>query len=308
MGRRHRKSTVHGWLVLDKPLGMSSNQALSRLKRIFDCPKAGHAGTLDPLASGLLPVALGEATKTVPFIVDAAKIYRFDAVWGARTATDDLEGEIVAESASRPTAEEIDRLLPRFVGRIAQVPPAYSAIKVAGERAYARARSGEAVEMAEREVDIHRLERLGTATADERLERTTLECDCGKGTYIRAIARDLGAALGCQGHVGALRRLRVGPFMEADMVTFEIIEAAAEHGADGLTRLLRPLEVALTGMTKITLRADDAATLARGQPALLRGRDAPLVHGPVCVMCEGRAVAIGEGDGGRIHPRRIFQY
>ena len=305
MARKRRKATVHGWIALDKPLGLSSNAALSRLKRLFDCPKAGHAGTLDPLATGMLPVAFGEATKTVPFIVDTRKTYRFEAVWGARTSTDDLEGEIVAASDKRPALPQIDAVLPAFTGTIRQVPPQYSAIKIGGERAYALARGGEDVEIPEREVDVFSLRRVG---GDALEERTLFECDCGKGTYIRALARDIGEALGCHAHVGMLRRLRVGPFLETDMVTLEEIEAAADDGPDELARLVKPLDAALTDMPCVNVSLDDAATIARGQPVLLRGRDAPVIHGNVCVMCEGRAIAIGEGSGGLIHPRRVFQY
>ena len=307
MSRKRRKATVHGWIALDKPLGLSSNAALGRLKRLFDCPKAGHAGTLDPLATGMLPVAFGEATKTVPFIVDGSKTYRFEAVWGVRTSTDDLEGEAVGTSEKRPALSEIDATLPAFIGTIRQVPPQYSAIKIGGERAYKLARSGEDVEMPSREVEIHDLRRIDDG--DDRLvERTTFDCDCGKGTYIRAIARDLGEAMGCHAHVGMLRRLRVGPFHEAAMVTFEEIEAAAEKGPQALASLVQPLESALTDMPRVEVGFDDAATLRRGQPILLRGRDAPVVHGPVCVMCDGVAVALAEGAGGQIHPRRVFQY
>jgi tRNA pseudouridine55 synthase len=307
MGRKRRISTVHGWLVLDKPPGLSSNGALSRLKRLFDCPKAGHAGTLDPLATGLLPVAFGEATKTVPIMVDGEKTYRFDAVWGTRTSTDDAEGEAIATSSRRPTAAEIDAVLPAFTGTIRQVPPKFSAIKIDGARAYALARSGEEVELASREVEIHRLERLAAVEGPAGIERTTFVCDCGKGTYIRSLARDIGVMLGCEGHAASLRRLRVGPFGEADMVTFAQIEAAAEAGSQALAALLRPVEAALAGLPHVEVGADDAATLARGQAVLLRGRDAPVLHGPVCVMFAGLAVAIAEGDGGRIHPRRVFQ-
>ena len=205
--RRSNRAVVDGWVVLDKPVGMTSTQAVTRLKRIYNGKKAGHAGTLDPLASGILPVAFGEATKTVPFVQDGEKTYLFTVRWGAETDTDDSDGKIVRESDTRPEPAAIAALLPRFVGDILQTPPQYSAIKIAGERAYDLAREGEHVELQPRPVTIHRLEILEFA-GDE----TKLVMDCGKGAYVRAIARDVGRLLGCFGHVTALRRTRVGPF------------------------------------------------------------------------------------------------
>lgn len=307
MGRR-RNPTVHGWLVLDKPLGLSSNAALSRLKRLFDTAKVGHAGTLDPLATGLLPVAFGEATKTVPYIVDGAKTYRFDVIWGARTSTDDAEGEIVATSDIRPTHARINAVLPKFTGSISQVPPQFSAIKVDGERAYARARAGEDMVLTSRNVEIHRLVLAGQGDDEAPMDRATFICDCGKGTYIRSLARDIGSELGCEGHVGALRRLRVDPFSEADMVTFDQLETVGEAGPDGLAGFLRPVQAALGNLVHVNLSLADAATLRRGQPVLLRGRDAPVVAGAVCALSEGHAVAICEAVDGSLHPRRVFQH
>ncbi|MDR3409144.1 MAG: tRNA pseudouridine(55) synthase TruB, partial [Methylovirgula sp.] len=203
---RSKRTEINGWIVLDKPVGMTSTHAVARLKRIFNAKKAGHAGTLDPLASGVLPVAFGEATKTVPFVQDGEKAYRFTIAWGAETDSDDADGQITARSEARPQTEAILAALPQFTGTILQLPPAFSAIKIAGERAYDIARDGETPQLTPRPVTIHELV-LVSAGQDE----ATFEARCGKGTYVRAIARDLGRALGCYGHVSALRRTRVGP-------------------------------------------------------------------------------------------------
>ena len=209
---RSTRVEVNGWIILDKPVGLTSTQAVSKLKRLFNAKKAGHAGTLDPLASGVLPVAFGEATKTVPFVQDGEKAYRFTVLWGAETDTDDAEGKVTQTSEARPDGAAIEALLPHFTGEIMQRPPAFSAIKVNGERAYDLARDGEIVDLAPRPITIHAL-RLVACEPD----CAVLEAECGKGTYVRAIARDLGRALGCFGHVIALRRTRVGPFFEADL-------------------------------------------------------------------------------------------
>ena len=224
MARRKKGNPVHGWVILDKPLNMTSTQAVGAVRRAFNAQKAGHAGTLDPLATGILPIALGEATKTVPFAVDGQKAYRFTVRWGAETTTDDTEGPVVKSSEARPSRAGIEALLPRFHGEIQQVPPAFSAIKIAGERAYDLARDGEEFILEARTVVIERLalvEHIDDATS-------VFEAECGKGTYVRAIARDMGRMLGCFGHVIALRRTRVGPFHEANAVTLDAIQAAAQ--------------------------------------------------------------------------------
>ncbi|MBO6509850.1 MAG: tRNA pseudouridine(55) synthase TruB, partial [Roseibium sp.] len=208
---KRKKNTINGWLVLDKPYGITSNEALGKIKRIFSPQKVGHAGTLDPRASGLLPVAFGEATKTVPFVMDGRKVYRFEVTWGAETSTDDTEGEVVATSDIRPQHDKIRAVLGEFVGTIMQVPPKFSAIKVGGERAYNLARDGEEVELEARPIDVHRLDLVDCPDQD----RAVFEAECGKGTYVRALARDLGQRLGTRGHVTELRRLLVGPFGEA---------------------------------------------------------------------------------------------
>lgn len=293
---RKRRADVNGWIVLDKPVGMTSTQAVSRLKYLLNAKKAGHAGTLDPLASGILPVAFGEATKTVPFVQDGEKAYRFRVRWGMRTDSDDAEGQTTATSALRPTRHDIEFLLPSFIGTVMQKPPAFSAIKVAGERAYDRARDGEVFELAARPVTIHALVLIET-TPDEAL----FEAQCGKGTYVRAIARDLGDMLGCFGHVSELRRTRVGPFMERDASSMPTAEA------DMAERSLRLLgvEAGLSEVPGIAIGRNEAARLRRGQALILRGRDAPL-EGMAYASCDGVVVAFGPIEGGALQPYRVF--
>ena len=293
---RRSKAEVNGWVVLDKPVGMTSTHAVSRLKRLFNAKKAGHAGTLDPLASGILPVALGEATKTVPFVQDGAKTYRFRVRWGSKTDSDDTEGSVIATSDLRPAPPQIEALLPSFEGTILQRPPSYSAIKVDGERAYDRARDGEVFELQSRPVTIHSLQMIET-TRDEAV----FEAHCGKGTYVRSIARDLGDALGCFGHVNALRRTRVGPFLEGDAVTLpgDDEDPAAFLGA------LRRVEAGLGEVPFVDVVRQDAARLRRGQPLVLRGRDAPS-GGMAYAACGGVVVAFGPVEQGALQPYRVF--
>lgn len=305
MARRKKGNPVHGWLVLDKPFDMTSTQALSRVKRLFNAQKAGHAGTLDPLATGILPIAFGEATKTVSYAVDGEKSYQFTVRWGVETATDDAEGEVTRTSDKRPSPAEIEAQLAGFIGEIMQVPPQYSAIKVDGNRAYDLARDGETLELDARPVLVDDLR--VTKFADE--STTIFEADCGKGTYVRALARDIGRALGCFGHVTALRRTRVGPFREDDAVTLdELVEVSEQEGADALPEFLHPVEVALQDLTEISVSQSDAASLASGQAVIIRGRDAPVLSGPVYAMSKGRLVALGEMDRGAIRPTRVFNF
>jgi len=292
---RSKRVEVNGWVILDKPVGMTSTHAVSRLKRIYNGKKAGHAGTLDPLASGILPVAFGEATKTVPFVQDGEKGYRFTVLWGAETDTDDADGTIVARSELRPSREAIEALLPRFTGTFDQIPPAYSAVKIAGERAYDLARDGATVELAARRVTIYDL-----AIVAMEGDSTIFETRCGKGTYVRAIARDLGRALGCHGHVTALRRTRVGPFEETDAVPLEALEDPAAAAA-----ALRRVEAGLGELTRILVDRSDASRLRRGQSMLLRGADAP-ADGQAYAACSGVVVAVGAIQGGELVPARVF--
>jgi tRNA pseudouridine55 synthase len=306
MARRRRGLPVSGWLILDKPQGMTSTQAVTKVKRLFDAAKAGHAGTLDPLATGVLPIALGEATKTVPFAVEGLKTYRFTVRFGAETDSDDAEGTVVTESAARPETEAIEALLPRFTGEISQVPPRFSALKVDGARAYDLARDKEEFQLAPRVVSIKRLALIARPDPDH----CQLEAECGKGTYVRALARDLGRALGSCAHVEALRRTRVGGFGEEDAVTLAELEAvkdnATEH--DTLTRALKPIESALGDIPALALSLSDAARLRQGQPVLLRGRDAPIFTGTAYATSRGMLVAVGEMEAGEFRPKRIFNF
>ena len=304
MARQRKGLPVHGWLVLDKPQGMTSTQAVGKVKRLYQAAKAGHAGTLDPLASGMLPIALGEATKTVPFVVDGTKEYRFTVRFGAETDTDDAEGKVTEESDRRTTRAEIEAALPGFVGAILQVPPRYSAVRVAGERAYDLARDDQDFELAPREVRIARLTLVDMPDQD----RCVIEAECGKGTYVRALARDLGRVLGSAAHIEALRRTRVGAFGEARSISLVKLEALVQGaaGPEGLLGVLEPVEAALHDIQALVVSGTDAARLKQGQSVLLRGRDAPIVTGPVYAVSRGTLVALGEVSQGELKPRRIF--
>ena len=284
---------------------MTSTHAVSVIKRLFTAKRAGHAGTLDPLASGCLPIALGDATKTVPFVMDGRKAYRFTVRWGEERDTDDAEGRVVASSDTRPAPQAIAALLPGFVGAIEQVPPRFSAIKVAGERAYDIARDGEEVELAPRPVEVDHLDIVETPDADH----TVFAAECGKGTYVRSLARDMGRCLGCHGHVSALRRTAVGPFAEADMISLEQLEALCHRAAAGegsLADALLPVATALDDIPALAVSRADAARLQRGQAVLMRGRDAPVVRGTVYVTASGSLIALAEVDRGEIVPKRVF--
>jgi tRNA pseudouridine55 synthase len=310
MARRKKGNPVHGWLILDKPFEMTSTTAVAVIKRLLDAQKAGHAGTLDPLATGILPIALGEATKTVSYAVDGEKAYRFTVRWGSETTTDDTEGTVTNSSAARPTIADIEAQLGVFTGEIMQVPPQFSAIKIDGNRAYDLAREGEVVALVARPVVIDRLAVVDMPDA----ETTVFEAECGKGTYVRAIARDLGRALGCFGHVIALRRTRVGPFSESNCVTLAQVEAAMCVPEDPSAAIpdpvacgiMLPVEASLSELTGVDVSSSDAATLARGQSVLIRGRDAPIHAGAAYAVCKGRLVAIGEIAQGALAPTRVF--
>jgi tRNA pseudouridine55 synthase len=303
--RKREKRDVHGWVVLDKPVSMTSTHAVSMVKRLFSAKRCGHAGTLDPLASGALPIALGEATKTVPFVMDGRKLYRFTIRWGEERDTDDAEGRVVSTSKERPSPEAVRALLPSYTGLIQQIPPRYSAIKIEGERAYDLARDGEQVELAARPVEIGRLELVNVPDRDHAV----FEAECGKGTYVRSLARDLGRALGCFGHVSALRRAAVGPFTQETMISLEQLEALCHRAASGegsLADALMPVETALDDIPALAVSRADAARLQRGQAVLLRGRDAPNFRGTVYVTVSGQLLALAELDRGEIVPKRVF--
>ena len=294
--RRSTRVEVSGWVCLDKPVGLTSTQAVAQLKYLFNAKKAGHAGTLDPLASGVLPIAFGEATKTVPIVQDGVKVYRFGVKWGEETDTDDAEGRVVATSGLRPDPAAISAQLPRFIGAISQVPPIYSAIKIAGERAYDLARSGADVVMAPREIVVHRLELVSNEPG-----LAIFEAECGKGTYVRAIARDLGRLLGCYGHVVLLRRTRVGPFFSEKAVTLDSLRETPDLARQAML----PVEAGLRELTSIALDRDGAAILRRGQKLLLRGSHAP-GDGPAYASCFGAPIAFGMVEAGYFVSTRVF--
>jgi len=286
---------ISGWVVVDKPAGPSSAAVVARVKRAFDAAKAGHAGTLDPAATGVLAVALGEATKTVPFVADGLKCYRFLVRWGQQTDTDDAEGRLIAFSGLRPTRDAAGAALPAFRGDILQVPPAYAAVKVDGVRAYVLARAGAAVELAARPLHVARLEVTGWPDADH----AELEMVCGKGGYVRAIGRDLGAMLGCLGHVVWLRREWSGPFRAAQGIDYPTLDRLA--GTPALLDWLQPTEIALAGVAGHDCPAEGLARLRHGNPIAL---DAP--EGPCWVRDQGRAVALGSVTGGIFQPDRLI--
>jgi tRNA pseudouridine55 synthase len=314
MARRKKGRPVSGWITLDKPFDMTSTQAVSRVRRLFEAQKAGHAGTLDPLATGILPIALGEATKTVPFLVEADKAYRFTVEWGRTTTTLDQEGEVTATSSVRPSPDLVAKALPAFVGEISQVPPAYSAIKVDGERAYDLARAGEAVELQARTVVVHQARLVATPDPDH----AEIEIVCGKGTYVRALVRDLAGALGACGHVSQLRRTRVGSFDEPGSVTLERLEELCHRGA-GLEALL-PVETALDDIPALAVTDEDAFRLSQGRPIVLLPRQVETLRArlrprtiagqdasrTVLATHGGRASAICEMRAGRLSPVRVF--
>ena len=302
MSRKKKGRPVSGWLALDKPTGITSTRALAIVKRLFDAEKAGHAGTLDPLASGILPIALGEATKTVPYVMDGRKRYRFTVRWGAETETDDSEGAVTATSPLRPSRAAIEAMLPRFTGLIAQVPPRFSAILIDGQRAYDLARDGEAVDLEPRAAEIASFEVVAMPDADT----TVFQAECGKGTYVRALARDLGRALGTYGHVIELRRLAVGGFTELAAVDLDTLRARAAAGREALDATLAAPEVALTALTAVAVNASEAARLVRGQSVLLRRGDPP-PPGSAYAMSAGRLVALGDIAAGEFQPRRVFR-
>jgi tRNA pseudouridine55 synthase len=292
-----QKRAVSGWLILDKPLGMTSTQAVGKVRWLYNAEKAGHAGTLDPLATGLLPIALGEATKTVPFVQGGGKRYRFEVTWGSQTSTDDTEGEVIATSDVRPTAADILAALPRFMGTILQRPPQFSAILVGGQRAYDLARAGETVALAERPVTISELTLL-THTADS----SSFEMACEKGTYVRALARDLALALGTRGHVTELRRTAVAGFTEKDAVLVDAIEATPDRDA-----LLSPLAGVLRHLPELRMGPDDAALIRNGGTVLLRGASAPVELPEAWASLAGMAIAIGTVRAGQFHPSRVLK-
>ena len=299
MARGKKGRAVSGWLVVDKPAGITSTAVVNKVKWAMDAQKAGHAGTLDPAATGVLAIALGEATKTVPYITDALKCYRFMVNLGAATTTDDAEGAVIAEAALRPSDVEIEAALAAFRGDIQQVPPQFSAVKVDGERAYDLAREGEAMDLAARPLWVERLEMLSRPSPDQ----VELEMVCGKGGYVRSIARDLGASLGCLGHVAWLRREWSGPFSANDGISLEQIDALAKTAE--LDAFLKPLELGLADLPELPCTPEGAARLKNGNPGMVIASS--VGYGDEAwASYQGRAVAVGIYKAGELHPSRVF--
>ena len=306
MGRKHRGKAIHGWIIIDKPGGLSSNAVVGRVRRLTGAAKVGHAGTLDPMATGVLPMALGEATKIVSYLMDGAKAYRFTVRWGEQRNTDDAEGEVVATSDARPAKEQILAVLGNFIGDIEQVPPVFSAIKIEGKRAYALARADQAPEMKPRTIHIEDLKLLSVVDADH----AEFEAVSGKGAYMRSLARDLGTALGTVGHIAQLRRIAVGPFDEKQAISLDKLESL-RHSAP-LSEHLLPVETVLDDIPALALTETEARKLNQGQaiPVLPVASRSPLKNigqgDVVRVMAEGRLVALAKINGGEIRPFRVM--
>lgn len=299
MARRRKGRDISGWLVVDKPAGITSTAVVNKVRWALQARKAGHAGTLDPAATGVLAVALGEATKTVPYVTDALKAYEFLVRFGQRTNTDDAEGKVIASSDIRPTDQEVKDALTAFLGDIEQVPPQYSAVKIDGERAYKRARDGEEMELSARPLWVEEI--LVTDRPDA--DHVTLEMVCGKGGYVRSIARDLGEALGCHGHVAWLRRVWSGPFRAEEGLSLEQVEAMAQ--SPELDDHLLPLELGLSELPRVSCSEESAARLRNGNAAQVIAQD--LEFGAECwVACADKPVAIGRYRGGMLDPSRVF--
>lgn len=299
MARKRKGRDISGWLVVDKPAGLTSTAVVNKVRWALDAKKAGHAGTLDPEATGVLAVALGEATKTVPYITDALKAYTFTVRLGQATNTDDAEGEVIAQSDARPTDEQIKEALLPFLGEIMQVPPKFSAVKIDGQRAYKLARDGEEVEIEARPLWVEELIMLDRPDEDH----VVLEMTCGKGGYVRSIARDLGAALGCHGHVKELRRIWSGPFDAEDGVSLELIDELAK--SPELDQYLRPLEEGLADLPELKCTPQGAVRLRNGNPGMVMAAD--VEYGDEAwASLEGQAVAVGIYKSGELHPSRVF--
>lgn len=312
MGRRKKGQKINGWINLDKPAGLTSTQALGKVRRFLDAQKAGHAGTLDPTATGILPIALGEATKTIPFAQDRLKTYEFEITWGEQRDTDDSEGDVIKTSETRPEKAAIEALLPDFTGHIQQTPPRYSAIKVDGERAYDLARDGEEFELKSREVYIENLELLSVDADTAKLRMV-----CGKGTYVRSLARDMALKLGTFGYISMLRRTAVGSFTDNDAISLEKLEKlvnSAASGADVLEEVLLPLEAPLDDIPALNLKSNECAMLRNGQvvsfvakPDFERIKSIGLDNDQTAIaLFEDKAFALVERDGPNIKPVRVF--
>lgn len=308
MARQPKGVPIHGWIALDKPGGITAAKAVARVKRALNAAKAGHGGTLDPLATGILPIALGEATKTAAFAMDSSKTYTFEVTWGAATDTDDSDGTVIRTASLRPDAAAIEAMLPRFVGRIEQVPPDYSAIKVNGQRAYDLARAKEELNLTPRIVEVRRF--ALTAIADP--DHARFEVDCGKGTYIRALVRDLALALGTEGHISVLRRTRCGPFSENRAISLENLEALGHKAA--ASEYLLPVKTVLDDIPALALTEEEARRMSLGQaialwPVVKRKPLTGLDEGQaVQAVCGERLIAVAEVGNGMVRPVRVLNH
>lgn len=299
MGRRRKGRDISGWLIINKPAGITSNAVVNKVRWAMEAKKAGHAGTLDPEATGVLAVALGEATKTVPYITDAQKAYRFTVRLGQATNTDDTEGEVIASSDNRPTDDEIRAALPKFTGDIMQIPPQFSAVKIDGQRAYKLARAGEEIDIKARPLWVEELEMVERPDADH----VVLEMICGKGGYVRSIARDLGQVLGCYAHVKTLHRVWSGPFEATDGIDIETVDKLAKTGE--LDAFLRPLETGLDDLPELHCTPESAVKLRNGNPGMVLASN--LEYGDEAwASLDGQAVAVGVYKSGELHPKRVF--
>lgn len=298
---KKRGRPVHGWVIVDKPLGLTSTQCLARVRRLTDAAKAGHGGTLDPLATGILPIALGEATKTVNWVMTAGKTYRFTVRWGEATETDDTEGAVTERSDVRPDRAAIEAALPSFTGEILQRPPAYSAIKVDGQRSYDLARKGEVLELAARPIRIDALRLVDIPDPDHAV----FEVDCGKGAYVRALGRDLALSLGTYGHITALRRTRVGRYDEKAAFSLDSLEELCQK--DAAHAYLLPIETALDDIPALVLTGPQADRLKHGQPIKIAPTAPGLPpEGELLVMADGKPVGLAERSADEVRPLRLF--
>jgi tRNA pseudouridine55 synthase len=314
VARRKKGEAVSGWICLDKPLDLTSTDTVSRVRRLFNAQKGGHAGTLDPLASGILPIALGEATKTVPFLMEAEKVYRFTIQWGRSTTTLDREGATTEISDVRPSRAAVEAALPAFVGEIRQVPPIYSAIKVDGQRAYDLAREGVEVELESRTVIVHE----AAVTDQHDLDHVEITLRCGKGTYVRSVVRDIAETLGACAHVAALRRLSVGPFSLENAISLDRLTEMVQRSAS--SEALLPVETALDDIPALALTDEDAFRLRQGRPIVLLPRQVETLKAhlkprviagqdasrTVSAFLDGKIVALGELRAGKLSPVRVF--
>lgn len=308
MARNKKGTPIHGWVNLDKPLGLTSTQALGKVRRLLNAQKLGHAGTLDPLATGILPIALGEATKTIPFAQDRDKVYRFSVKWGEARNTDDCEGTVIASSDKRPTEDDIRAIMPRFIGNIDQVPPQFSAIKLDGERAYDLARQGEKLDIQPRRVTVYAFKLLKN-TPDE----AEFELECGKGTYVRSIARDMGEILGCYGHVSALRRTAVGNFTEDSAISLDEFEKIVQSADPD--QVLMPVETVLDDIPALAMTAEEISRIRQGQTLKFLSRQdvdrlsvAGIDENTAMVLATGdnKPQALLEKDGIALYPVKVF--